>query len=103
MEYSILYHPDVLKDDLSRIPNNIKSTFKKAIEQRLLVNPAIYGQPLRQSLKGYHKMRVSDYRVIYKIDKQEIIVFKIGHRKEVYTQVFSRLGWKSTAGNLSFG
>ena len=95
MDYKVLYHPDILHEDLPKIPKNIQSTIKRAIEQRLLVDPLTYGQPLRQSLKGYRKLRVGDYRVIYKIQQDEIIVLKIGHRKEVYEKVFPRLKWRS--------
>ena len=91
MDYKILYHPDILHEDLPQIPLNIKTTIKRAIEQRLLSDPLAYGQPLRQSLKGCRKLRVGDYRVIYKIQQEEIIILKIGHRREVYEKVFSRL------------
>ncbi|MEW6096323.1 MAG: type II toxin-antitoxin system RelE/ParE family toxin, partial [bacterium] len=39
---------------------------RKAIEQRLATDPVKYGEPLRRSLQGYRKLRVGDYRVIYK-------------------------------------
>ena len=88
--YKIIYHPEI-PGDLSRIPRNIKDTIRRAIETRLIPNPYLTGEPLRQSLKGHRKLRVSDYRVIYRIQDDEIIVLKIGHRKEVYSKVFSRL------------
>ncbi|MEW6008725.1 MAG: type II toxin-antitoxin system RelE/ParE family toxin [Candidatus Omnitrophota bacterium] len=93
MEYELVYHPDILKYDLPKIPQNIKVTIKRAIEERLLNDPIAVGSPLRQSLKGYRKLRVGDYRVIYKIQGKLIMILKIGHRKEVYTKVFVRLGW----------
>ena len=93
MAYKLIYHPDILKYDLPRIPKNIKESIRKAIEERLLFEPALFGEPLRQSLKGHRKLRVGDYRVIYRISGQEIIILKIGHRKEVYTKVFPRLNW----------
>lgn len=88
--YKIIYHPEI-PGDLSRLPRNIKDTIRRAIETRLIPNPYLTGEPLRQSLKGHRKLRVSDYRVIYRIQDDEIIVLKIGHRKEVYSKVFSRL------------
>ena len=67
MEYKLFYHPEVPKVDLPEIPADIKDIIKRAIEERLVVDPVSYGQPLRQTLKGYRKLRVGDYRVIYKI------------------------------------
>lgn len=93
MVYNLIYHPDILKYDLPRIPGNIKESIRKAIEERLLFEPVLFGEPLRQSLKGHRKLRVGDYRVIYRIRGSNIIILKIGHRKEVYGKVFSRLNW----------
>lgn len=91
MAYRLIYHPDILKYDLPRIPKNIRDTIRKAIEGRLLFNPVLFGEPLRQSLKGHRKLRVGDYRIIYRITGEEVIILKIGHRREVYEKVFSRL------------
>ncbi len=90
MAYNLLYHPDIKRKDLPKIPKNLQKRIRKAIEERLLAEPTKYGQPLKRGLQQYRKLRVGDYRVIYKIDKKDIIIFKIGHRKEVYQQVHLR-------------
>ena len=87
MAYRIFYHPDVRKEDLPSIPSNIKERIKRAIEERLLKEPLKYGQPLKRSLTGYRKLRVGDYRIIFRVDKNAVIVLKSGHRKEVYNRV----------------
>jgi mRNA interferase RelE/StbE len=89
MTWQISYHPEI-GDDISGLPKNIKTRVQKAIEQRLLVDPIRYGVPLRRSLYGYRKLRAGDYRIIYKLDKDNIVVLKIGHRKEVYQKVHLR-------------
>ena len=86
MDYTIHYHLEIPKD-IASFPVNIKSRIQKAIEQRLLRDPIKYGEPLRRSLQGCRKLRVGDYRVIYRIGLNEIIILKIGHRKEVYKKV----------------
>jgi len=90
-EYNLLYHPDILKQDLPKIPRNLQAIIRRAIEDRLVKEPMLYGEPLRQSLRGHRKLRVGDYRIIYRIEKNTVIILKIGHRKEVYSQVFCRL------------
>lgn len=85
MIYSLIYHPEVA-EDISNLPQNIKMRIKKAIENRLAIDPLKYGVPLKRSLQGYRKLRVGDYRVIYKIKQNTVIVLKIGHRKEVYNK-----------------
>ena len=91
MPYKLLYHPDVLKEDLKSIPLNIKERIRKAIETRLYKEPLLSGQPLRQSLKGHRKLRVGDWRIIYRIEGDNIIILKIGNRREVYQEVFQRI------------
>ena len=93
MGYALVYHPDILRYDLPRIPRNIKETIKRAIEERLFKNPVLSGKPLRQSLKGHRKLRVGDYRVIYRIPGNSIVILKIGHRNEVYAKVLTRINW----------
>jgi mRNA interferase RelE/StbE len=73
MTYNLLYHSEVRRKDLKRIPKNIKERIKRAIEERLIVNPIKYGLPLKRSLQGYRKLRIGDYKVVYKIEEDNII------------------------------
>ncbi|MBN1594501.1 type II toxin-antitoxin system RelE/ParE family toxin [candidate division FCPU426 bacterium] len=91
MSYTILYHQDIPKKDLPKIPNNIQKRIKYAIETRLLFDPERYGAPLKRGLQGYRKLRVGDYRIIYKVNNNEIIILKIGHRKDVYEKTGKRI------------
>ncbi|MFH1564148.1 MAG: type II toxin-antitoxin system RelE/ParE family toxin [Nitrospirota bacterium] len=90
MSYHLFYHPLVLKEDLPPLNKDIKARIKSGIENRLLKEPALYGKPLRYSLKSLWSLRIGDYRVVYKIEKIEITILKIGHRKEAYNNLFTR-------------
>jgi mRNA interferase RelE/StbE len=91
MPYEILYHPLVASDDISGIPANMALRIKHAIEERLMKEPLFAGKPLRRSLRGHRKLRIGDYRVIYRVEKDTILILKIGHRKEVYLKMLSRM------------
>ena len=54
---------------------------KRAIEERLATQPETYGKPLQRTLKGYWKLRVGDYRVVFKVSNGSILIFGIIHRK----------------------
>ena len=82
--YGIEYHLDVKKKDLPKIDPDIQMRIRKAIEERIMTAPDAYGLPLRKTLKGYWKIRVGDYRIVYKISGQKITVLCICHRREVY-------------------
>lgn len=84
LRFEIIYHPDVAKNDLSKLSGDVKERIRKAIERKLVSYPQEYGEPLRFTLKGYWKLRVGDYRIIFKIDLKTVIIFRIGHRREIY-------------------
>lgn len=83
--WEVFYKHSVRKD-LKKIPKKVKSLIKRAIEERLKVDPVYFGTPLKQNLKGLMKLRVGNYRIIYSVKKDIVIVFviAIGYRKEVY-------------------
>lgn len=91
MPYELRYHPDVRDSDIPQLNETLKRRIKKAIEQRLTLSPHQYGEPLRKTLKGYWKLRVGDYRVVFKIDKNEVWIFAVVNRKDVYTKIFKRI------------
>ena len=94
MAYRVLYHPAVHHDDFPLIDAKLRSRILKAVEQRLTTEPAYYGEPLRDALKRYWKLRVGDYRIIYRIVGQEVWIYRIGHRKNVYSLPLVRLSWR---------
>ena len=71
-----------------RLDKKIQRLASKAIE-RLKSNPKI-GTPLIGSLKGLWKLRFSKYRIIYQLKEKKliIIIFDIGHRKDIYKKRF---------------
>ena len=82
--YDIEYLPSVVKTDIPDLPNKIKSMIKKAIEERLAIDPISYGKPLRHNLKGLRRLRVSNYRIVYYIENDAVIITAIKHRKDIY-------------------
>ena len=84
--YKIEYLESVVDDDMPNLSTSAKKLIRKAIEERLMVDPIGYGKPLRYSLKGHRRLRVSDYRVVYRIEPQNhnVFIIAIKHRKEVY-------------------
>jgi len=92
MTYRLVYHPAVPEDDLPEIPANMRDRIARAIEARLTEKPEQYGSPLRGTLKGYWKLRVSDYRVVYRIVGDEIRILAIRHRRHIYEEASRRSG-----------
>lgn len=91
MTFAIEYHEAVVKLDIPKLSSDQKERIKIAIEEKLLLAPDIFGKPLRRSLKGYRKLRVGDYRVVFRIEHRTIKVLVIEHRSRVYIKVSGRL------------
>lgn len=85
------YHPDVKVVDIPPLNEKMKERIKAAIELRLVTAPHEYGEPLRKTLKGYWKLRVGDYRVIFKLVNNEVWILGIIHRKNVYEEIEKRM------------
>ncbi|MFH1981117.1 MAG: type II toxin-antitoxin system RelE/ParE family toxin [Pseudomonadota bacterium] len=84
MSFSVLYHLDVKRRDIPKLSADVRQRIRKAIENRLMIAPQEYGEPLRKNLKGYWKLRVGDYRIVFQVADDEILILGICHRKEIY-------------------
>ena len=91
LRFDIRYHELVVKEDIPRLPSEWHAKIKRAIENRLTTHPEAYGKPLRQSLRGYRKLRVGDWRVIFRIEGSTVKIFIIQHRSVVYKMIRQRI------------
>ena len=89
--YKILYVDGVVNEDLPSILEPWRDEIKQAIEKKLMTRPEVYSRPLRRSLKGYRKLRVGGYRIIFRIEGNQVKIFVIQHRSIVYGTTAERL------------
>jgi len=89
--FAIVYHTAVISEDIPKLPTVWKQKIRKAIETKLTSHPDVYGKPLRRSLANYRKLRVGDYRVIFRIEKKTIKIFAIMHRSVIYKHIADRI------------
>lgn len=89
--FKVVYHPAVVRTDIPALSKSDQRRIRQAVEQKLMQSPEVFGKPLRRSLKGYRKLRVGDYRVIFRIQDNVVKVFAILHRSVVYSEVEKRL------------
>ncbi len=93
--WQIKIHRLVLDEDFKKVSKKDQSLILKTIYKKLSTAPKEYGTPLRHELKGLWKLKISGYRVVYKIENDDIRIFvvKVGIRRdqEVYKQMIKRL------------
>ncbi len=84
MPYSISYVPSAAKT----IRKLEKSTARRLLEaiDGLTIDPRPPGCIQLKGGRGEFRIRVGDYRVIYDVQDDELVVLvlRVGHRREVY-------------------
>jgi mRNA interferase RelE/StbE len=88
--YEIELRPDVVAEDLTELPVNIRARIIRTVERRHTTEPTRYGVRLSQSLGGLWKIRVGDYRIVYEIEEKKVTVWAIRHRRVVYAEAERR-------------
>ena len=82
MGYNITYKKSVAKD-LKRISKAQAKRILNMIDTELTKNPESF-PALSGPFAGMRKLRVGDYRVIFVIIDQAVLILRIQDRKDVY-------------------
>jgi mRNA interferase RelE/StbE len=80
--YRIEYKRSVF-GDLKKIDRPVAERIIHVIESVLSENPET-GEALTGQFKGLYKYRVGNWRVLYAIFSDSILILRIGHRSVVY-------------------
>ncbi len=78
----ILYKSSIGRD-LKKISPKDKERILRQIRTTLVENPMV-GEPLHGEFEGLFKLRVGDYRVIYALSGQDVLVLRVRHRGKAY-------------------
>ena len=93
--WQVEIHPLVWEEDFTRLDSQARVRITKAIRSKLTTHPNEFGKPLSGPLQGYWRLRVGDYRVIYRIEQNRLVVLviKVGMRRDaqIYIETLPRL------------
>ena len=89
MSFTFSYAEAFDRRSLEDIPKDDRRRIQRAMEEKLMTLPQVFGKPLRRSLRGYWSLRVGKYRVLYRIEKQHVYIFDIGYRSKIYARFAS--------------
>ena len=80
-KYSVVQTPK-----FERNFRKLRSELQRRISEQILSleDQPLNGKPLHGQLKGLFSLRVGEYRVIYEIHEQRIILHTVGHRRSIY-------------------
>ena len=93
--WQVELHPLVLEEDFKRLDPQARQQITKAIRRKLTTHPTEFGKPLTGPLRGYWRLRVGEYRVLYRMERHRLIILvvKVGIRRDaqVYAEAIPRL------------
>jgi len=79
----VVYEPDAAKQ-LRSLPVSIKGRIGRIVV-RLESWPEVSGiKPLRGNLVGHYRMRTGDYRLQFRVARDQVIIERVGHRDGFY-------------------
>ena len=85
MSYDLVYTQRAIRD-IEKLDPKIKKRLGKVL-LRYKEEPLRYAEKLSDSKLGTYRFRIGDYRIIFDIEDNEIVVLRVGHRKEIYKRI----------------
>lgn len=82
--YTIIFRPQAEKE-YKKLPRNMQIQIRDKLKYYLSTpDPLSYAAYLKDSSLGTFRFRVGDYRVIFDVEGDKIVILTLGHRREIY-------------------
>ncbi len=82
MKYRLVYTHRAIRD-IDALDTSVKQRIGKTL-LRYESDPLQHAEPLKQSELGSYRFRIGDYRVVFDIEEDEIVILRVGHRRDIY-------------------
>jgi len=70
---------------LKKLPKDIQKRILKKLDfYSKQKDPLVFADFLIDSRLGRYRYRVGDYRIIFDLDNDQLIILTLGHRREIY-------------------
>jgi mRNA interferase RelE/StbE len=84
MAYQLVYKKPAVKE-IQKLPEQIKKRLKAKLEWFAnQSDPREFSKPLTKPADAQYRFRIGNYRVLFDIEDEKIVVLYIQHRREVY-------------------
>ena len=77
-----IFYKESVEKDLKKFDKKERIRILNRIEREL--SSGIKGKKLKGEFEGLYSYRIEDYRVVYSLIRDGILVIRIRHRKDVY-------------------
>lgn len=82
MKYKLLYTKVAIKD-IKKLDKVAKKKIRLKIENYSL-SPTKFSKKLINSKIGTFRWRAGNYRIVFDMTKDSIVILRVGHRREIY-------------------
>jgi mRNA interferase RelE/StbE len=82
VKYELVYTRRAERD-IEKLEPNVKDRIGKTL-LRYSEEPLKFAEKLSDPILGEYRFRIGDYRVIFDLQGNEIILLRVGHRREIY-------------------
>ena len=82
MKYRLTYTERAIKD-IRKLELKIKERIGKTL-LRYAGDPLKHAEKLTESSLGEYRFRIGDYRAIFDLEDDEIVILRVGHRRDIY-------------------
>jgi mRNA interferase RelE/StbE len=85
LKYKLVYTQRAIKD-ISNLGPRTKRRIGKTL-LRYKEDPIKYSEKLIETKIGGYRFRVGEYRVIFDIEGEDIVILRVGHRRDIYRKL----------------
>lgn len=82
MKYELIYTRRAERD-IDKLEPKVRERIGKAL-LRYTEEPLRFAEKLSDPILGGYRFRIGDYRVIFDVQGNDIVVLRVGHRREIY-------------------
>ena len=85
MSFTLVYTNRAFKD-IQRLDQKLKNRIGNALK-RYEHDPMKHATKLTDPKLGTYRFRIGDYRVIFDIEGEDLVILRIGHRRDIYRKL----------------
>jgi mRNA interferase RelE/StbE len=82
MTFSLVYTQRAIRDI-----RDLEPVIRLRIGKKLLrykEDPLKYAEKITDAKLGSYRFRIGDYRVVFDLEGEDIVVLRVGHRRDIY-------------------
>jgi len=69
--------------DISKLQRSVKERIKRSLE-KYAEDPFSHARKMADPTLGTYRFRIGEYRVIFDIEDDKLVILRLGHRSKIY-------------------